>query len=1043
MKQLLAFALLLFAAATCFAQVPQSFNYQAVARDAGGQPISGGQVSVTARILRNGTEVYAEKTDHTTTATGLFTLRVGEADPTDFQAIDWSLGGYALQVSVDGAIVIQTAAAPIVSVPYALLAHRVAEEQQQLVLNGNQLSITGAGGNTVTLTSGGTSLQAGSGIEISNNTIINRGDLNPGDDVLKTDQAGGDVGGTFDNLQIKAASVGTSELADNAVNAAKIADNTVGTTELASGSITAAKLNSMGAANGQVLKWNSTSGTWIPENDNTSAGSGTAATSAPITGDGSAAQPIALTPGTAAGQVLKWNGTSWTSATDEVGSGGDNWGTQTVKIGGGALSGNGTTASPLTLSPQGAADGQVLKWDAGSQQWKPGNDVTVGGNAGGDVNGTYSNLSVIRIQGKPVDATIPQAGQVLKWNGSAWKPLPDDTNGGGSSNSYLAGTGISITGTGSPYTINNEGVLKTTDATKDLSGNFNSGFTVERLKGNPISNTAPTNGQVLKWNGASSAWEPQTDQTGGSGGNNYSAGTGISFSGTPPNITINNSGDTDANNDLTTATTFGGANSDVNGLYTNLQITANSVTSSEIANSAVGNTELADGAVTSSKISQMSATTGQVLKWTASGWQPQNESGGTSQWTTDASGIFYPNTSNGTVRVNRNGTSNKLVEMGPANKTVPSQVSGLYSPNAGGLTVYGENGNSNVLLGHVINTNNTPLPNNGAIAVQGTEGYRNTPPGLLYAAPDNSGGFYLSNPQGKEIVVAGSDDTDQVGFFSVLNSNLKPNISLTSVWSYPGNGALSVYGTDGVRPYAPAMLYANASNGGGLYLSNSTGKLVLDMGDDMDDTGYLLIKNASEKLNVSMGHYSGYSGNGYVGVFGPSGVPKAGIYVDEAGKGIVFKDMNQFRMVHPADSTLEIRYVSIEGPEAAAYERGTAQLKNGEAFVPYSSHFSEVINFTTMTVTLTPLSTDTDGLAVVEKMPTGFKVRELRGGTGHFSFDWEVKGVRKGYEDFVPVHPRKAVLGSRDKHPASSLTPRAAEPRVKNGVRISAPPSKQ
>ena len=56
-----------------------------------------------------------------------------------------------------------------------------------------------------------------------------------------------------------------------------------------------------------------------------------------------------------------------------------------------------------------------------------------------------------------------------------------------------------------------------------------------------------------------------------------------------------------------------------------------------------------------------------------------------------------------------------------------------------------------------------------------------------------------------------------------------------------------------------------------------------------------------------------------------------------------------------------------------------------------------------MTVILTPLSASSEGLAVIEKTTSGFKVKELRSGTGNYSFDWEVKCVRQGFENYQVV----------------------------------------
>lgn len=42
-----------------------------------------------------------------------------------------------------------------------------------------------------------------------------------------------------------------------------------------------------------------------------------------------------------------------------------------------------------------------------------------------------------------------------------------------------------------------------------------------------------------------------------------------------------------------------------------------------------------------------------------------------------------------------------------------------------------------------------------------------------------------------------------------------------------------------------------------------------------------------------------------------------------------------FRVPNPNDVKTDIWYASIEGPEAAAYLRGTARLNNGRAFIPF------------------------------------------------------------------------------------------------------------
>ena len=87
------------------------------------------------------------------------------------------------------------------------------------------------------------------------------------------------------------------------------------------------------------------------------------------------------------------------------------------------------------------------------------------------------------------------------------------------------------------------------------------------------------------------------------------------------------------------------------------------------------------------------------------------------------------------------------------------------------------------------------------------------------------------------------------------------------------------------------------------------------------------------------------------------------LFADGANGGV-----KSFVMPHPDKPDKEIWYASLEGPEAAAYERGVATLSKGEAWVPFSESFGIVANPETMTVILTSHSADTYGLAVVEKI---------------------------------------------------------------------------
>jgi hypothetical protein len=132
---------------------------------------------------------------------------------------------------------------------------------------------------------------------------------------------------------------------------------------------------------------------------------------------------------------------------------------------------------------------------------------------------------------------------------------------------------------------------------------------------------------------------------------------------------------------------------------------------------------------------------------------------------------------------------------------------------------------------------------------------------------------------------------------------------------------------------------------------------------------------------------------------------KAGIYVDISGQGVVSADVKNFREPNPEIPGTDIVYACIEGPEAAAYIRGTAQLEEGTGTIELPRHFATIASPQGMTVQLTPLSAESMGLCVVEKSLDRVVVRELREGMGTYEFDWEVKCVRRAHENYRVIRP--------------------------------------
>ncbi|MBS1722950.1 MAG: hypothetical protein JSS66_08365 [Armatimonadetes bacterium] len=144
---------------------------------------------------------------------------------------------------------------------------------------------------------------------------------------------------------------------------------------------------------------------------------------------------------------------------------------------------------------------------------------------------------------------------------------------------------------------------------------------------------------------------------------------------------------------------------------------------------------------------------------------------------------------------------------------------------------------------------------------------------------------------------------------------------------------------------------------------------------------------------------------------------------DVNGVGSVTADIKNFVQPDPDDEARDIVYACVEGPEAAAYVRGTAHLVNGRAIVALPRHFQNVSVLDGMTVQVSPLSADSEGLAIIHKSLDRFEVRELRRGSGSYDFDWEVKAVRRGFTNYkvyrqwddpsVPISDRAKAMEDR------------------------------
>lgn len=123
----------LLSAALIAAQAPQSFDFQGVARDAGGQLLSSQSIALRISILAgspSGTVAYQETHSVTTSPFGLFTVAIGAGTPTQgsFPSIGWGASSHFIQVELDasgGSSFTDMGTTQLLSVPYALHARAV------------------------------------------------------------------------------------------------------------------------------------------------------------------------------------------------------------------------------------------------------------------------------------------------------------------------------------------------------------------------------------------------------------------------------------------------------------------------------------------------------------------------------------------------------------------------------------------------------------------------------------------------------------------------------------------------------------------------------------------------------------------------------------------------------------------------------------------------------------------------------------------------------------------------------------------------------
>lgn len=134
----------------------------------------------------------------------------------------------------------------------------------------------------------------------------------------------------------------------------------------------------------------------------------------------------------------------------------------------------------------------------------PDQAVTLNAGAGISVGGTYPNFNI----------SNTAADQVIN---------------------LVSGSGIQVSGSYPSFSISNTSQNET--HTGDATGS--AALSVIKIRGRDVSNTAPADGQVLKWNATSLAWEPKPDDNNGGTLNGTGSGTQLAYWNGPNTLSGN------------------------------------------------------------------------------------------------------------------------------------------------------------------------------------------------------------------------------------------------------------------------------------------------------------------------------------------------------------------------------------------------------------------------------------------------------------------------------------------------------------------------
>ena len=392
------------------------------------------------------------------------------------------------------------------------------------------------------------------------------------------------------------------------------------------------------------------------------------------------------------------------------------------------------------------------------------------------------------------------------------------------------------------------------------------------------------------------------------------------------------------------------------------------------------------------------------------------------------------------------GYQGKLSDAGgiPVDGSVATMTFAIYSTETAGTAIWSEeqtdvlvsSGIFSVELGSVTPIDSSKLPQADLwIGVDVGDGemtprqkLASTPFAIKAAVAESADWSGVTN-----IPAGFSDDTDDDTTYSAgtglnldgttFNVNVPLELAQSDQYSYAINGSNTTTSAYGRLGYGGYGVYGSGSSYGVYGYGSREG--VYGSGGDTGTGVYGYSNSSFGVYGYSNSSYGVYASGG-VGVYGygsgSTGVIGYGSYygvygLNETGYGaylgygtygvyangdIAATGTKYFVQPHPTDPTKQINYIAMEGPEAAVFYRGSAQLVNGRATIELPDHFRIVASEEGLQVQVTATA-DCNGIFVAGKSLDGIMVKELMGGTHNATFDYTVTGIRAGFESEKPV----------------------------------------